>query len=278
MENENVNEIPVDAAVETPVDVPVDDAPVDTEAEVPAETDVETPVELEPEVPQVPQTVPVGVVKRLREEKRFLAEEVARLRQATIPAPAPPTPPVPEEKSPLELFAEVNGEDCTPDAKTLIAQKKFETQQTEKRAQQAQYTTQMSSCSAGIADARLTMTADEMGEGLGFDDVMTLGGNLLTAGDQLDLFHAGHKAGKECYRRVTQRILQSGGKQAQILRARLDSRAKQLKEKPQQDGSATNPVNPKPQPKVNPTQAQILQEFKDPHINRVFGMVPASEE
>jgi hypothetical protein len=279
MVEENVNEIPVETAAEiTDVETPEVESP---DVETP---EVETPAEIEPEdeaAPPVPQTVPLGVFvgkkKEWQAKERLLLEQIQR--QAAAP-PVPPPPPIPEEKSPLELFAEQYGEETSPDTKTLIAQKRFENQQVEKRQQQGLYMSHLADVNAGISDARLNMTADEMGEGLGFDDLLNLGGNLLTPGDQLNIWNAKRDSGKESYKIVTQRILRSGGKQAQILRSRLDSRAKQLKENPQQDGSAENPTTttPKPKSKVNPTQAQVLREFKDPLVNSIFGTPPASEE
>ncbi|MDD5501967.1 MAG: hypothetical protein PHH26_00700 [Candidatus Thermoplasmatota archaeon] len=267
MENEIVNDNPVEAAVETP------EAP---ELETPV-MEVETPAESVPEAePPEPLMVPVKTVEELREDRRVLREENLRLRQALTPPPPPPVEEV-EEESPLEKFAKEVGEEVPPDAKTLIAQQKFEKDQAKKKAQQTVFATNMNNYQAGLRNASLTMTDETMGEGLGFDSLMAIGNDLLTQGDRLDVFQAGTNAGKEAYRRLTQRILQKGGKPAQALRAKLDSRAKQLKELKAKGSDIENPP-PVPKPKVHPTQEQILTEFSDPFLNSVFSIPPKTEE
>lgn len=271
MTEEIVNDNPVEAAVETPeVETPEVETP---EVETPV---VETPAESEPVVePPEPKTVPVAVVADLRAKNRRLAEENLRLTQSLTPSAPPPIET--EEESPLEKFAKEVGEDIPPDAKTLIAQKKWEQTQSQKKNQQATFAKQQSDYTIGVHDATLNMTDEEMGEGLGFGELMTMGNHLLTTGDRLDIFQAGTKSGREAYKRLTQRILQAGGKQAQVLRQRLDSRTKLLKEQKDKGGNPGNPATPVKQ-KVNKTQEELLTEFSDPHLQSVFGTKPKREE
>lgn len=157
-------------------------------------------------------TVPLAVHMDLKHRLRETTQRLASL-EADRMMPAAQAPAGPPEKSPLEKFAEDEGEDAVPTSQVLLAQGKWE------RAQSQAHATRTAQATAqrAVQVAVRSMTDETMGDGLGFETVLSLGHTFLSEGDLVDVRAAGDKAGTLLYQRCLQRAVQSGTPQGKLL-------------------------------------------------------------
>lgn len=198
IKNENVD---VDADVDVDVNVDVEQEATDAAPDVTAKSD---PVE-------DPEKVGLyGEVTRLRAKDRDRAEVIRQkdevilqLQQQGSRAPAT------TEKSPVEEFINEFGADAPLDGRTMQAQRDWEKGQVALESQQRQQSEQIANRQAAKVDARINLSAANMGQGLDFGSLEAMGQHLLTEGDLLDIRNAGPDAAKVAYQRLEDRILRS---------------------------------------------------------------------
>jgi len=157
-------------------------------------------------------TVPLAVHMDLKHRLRDAAQRLAAL-EADRMMPAAQAPAAQPEKSPLEKFAEDEGEDAVPTTQVLMAQGRWERAQNQAQAATAAQTTAKRSVQIAVR----SMTDETMGNGLGFETVLQLGHSYLTEGDVVDVRAAGDKAGQVLYQRCLQRAVQSGTPEGKLL-------------------------------------------------------------
>lgn len=144
-----------------------------------------------------------AVAQERNEYRRKLRRAQARLAELESGSVLPKEQlvEVPQEKSPIEVFAEQNADD--PDApiplSVQLAQQKFE-QNRQQLVQQAQATNQSRQQMAqSIATAKVSMDEDSMGAGLDFDSVIAAGAGFMTDHDKAAVRAAGPRAGNLLY-------------------------------------------------------------------------------
>ena len=199
------------------------------------------------ESPPAGDTVPVAVVAELRESRRFEREKNARLEQQVQDLQQGSRASAATEKSPVEKFIDEFGADAALDGRTMQAQRDWEKGQVALESQQRQQGEQIANRQAAEADARINLSTTNMGQGLDFDSLQTMGQHLLTEGDLLDIRNAGPDAAKVAYQRLEDRILRSP----------LAPTLKTL----QKTRSSTKP---KPKPKEGDKPAPDQQETGEP--------------
>lgn len=228
-------EIPVETpavAVEAPVaaETPVAETPV-------AETPTAVVVEATPE--QEPAQVPVAVVKGLREDKRALREQLsaAQIAQARaeakaelyaemvkngVQAPSAPQTPKEAEKSPLEKFAAEYPGEAVP-VEVFIKQREWDQQQATVVETQTKTQTLAQQVEASVADAKVRLADEKVGEGLGLDAVVGLARQhgLVTEADENYAMQQGKHAADTLYQVAILKIKQSGGVPAQEFNRRV---------------------------------------------------------
>ena len=173
---------------------PEEELEVKEEVEAPETPPAEEP-EREPE-----DLVPATVVSTVRARARAAELEVARLRGENDALKATATPP---EKSPLELAAEeqeVSIDEVVVSGKLLREQQAFTEQQAATKAQNVTHTSQKSDYEDGL----LAVPQDEL------NALVSVGGHLLTEGDQRNAWDAGKNSGKELIRILKHRISDAG--------------------------------------------------------------------
>lgn len=158
------------------------------------------------------ETVPL---KTYLDDKRKLKEEVANLKgqiQATqTMATQQPKKAVVKTKSPVEIEAESLGID--PDEVQMTG--KLWREQDAWKAEEAaksQATTTQQNFQDSVRQAAVTMTADKMGDGLDYQTIVALGGNLLRAGDDANV-RASNDPGQALYDESLAAIQRSGTKE-----------------------------------------------------------------
>lgn len=261
-ENEQVVEEKVEAEETPPVETPPAEKP---DEETPAEDEdlAQAALDETEDKPKVdPKDAVIGGFRRAAREAELKA---ARLQgQLDAQQARPP------EKSPLELAAEeqtktegrvISVDEVIVDGKLLKAQQKWEKDQTGNQARQQ--ATQ--DYHAGLEAALLTMTDENLGEGLGLQSLCKLGDHLLTDEDHREIFMAGKKCGTVLYKKVKERILKAGGAEAQELQERLKPQTSQPKPKEKQ------PEKDKTK-KEEPPEAEVILDAPAAHIGHVFDL------
>jgi len=203
-ESAEAEEQPEGEAVETTPEEPTEQAkPPAGEPEVAA-----TPVTAK----KTEDTVPLAVHMDLKHRLRDAAQRLAAL-EADRMMPAAQAPAGEPQKSPLEKFAEDEGEDAVPTTQVLMAQRKWDQAQTQTQAAGAAQAT----ANRSVQIAVRSMTDETMGDGLGFDTVLQMGHAFLTEGDVVDVRGAGGKAGQVLYQRCLERAVRSGTPEGKLL-------------------------------------------------------------
>ena len=184
--------------------------------------------------------IPGSVAASLREDRRALREENSLLRSETAELKGRidalteivaqqraggvngEQPGGEEELSPLEEF-ERDYPDSSPDAATLIAERKWQEQKAADRAAQAESQTHSEIMSQAVQDARVVMSDERMGQGLGLDSVVGLArqSGLITQIDEHYVCQFGAEAPKELYKIAIQKIRTAGGQPMQELTRRI---------------------------------------------------------
>ena len=197
-ESAEAEEQPEGEAVETTPEEPTEQAkPPAGEPEAPKKTD---------------DTVPLAVHMDLKHRLRDAAQRLAAL-EADRMMPAAQAPAGEPQKSPLDKFAEDEGEDAVPTTQVLIEQRKWDQAQTQTQAAGAAQATAKRSVQIAVR----SMTDETMGDGLGFDTVLQMGHAFLTEGDVVDVRGAGGKAGQVLYQRCLERAVRSGTPEGKLL-------------------------------------------------------------
>ena len=192
-----------------------------------------------------PQTVPLPIVMELKHELRDMKQENQQLKQRfeelqNKPQDEVPDPdPVPAyidsyKKEYYEENGEYPDEDNIPiPAKVILARDEWR----ERNAQKSKAQTDAQVREQAIANARITMSDEAFGEGLGLDAVVGIGEHFLTEGDKLDIRNAGPKCADVMYRRCYDRAVASGTPQgialAQKMHAALNPTVKEPPSKPE---------------------------------------------
>jgi hypothetical protein len=264
----NVLEEVFDTAIEeTPeIEVPAEEIPAEETPSLEETPGEETPP-VEPEKEETTEEVPEGSIpvpvhvaarQKFKETERGLREQLnaSHIAQAKAEARAellaeiadktPSTPPPAPEKSPLEQFEEdYPGEAVT--ATVLLDQRRFDKAQTEQQAVQNRTQTQGQQVTDGIAEARITYSAEKMGsEEMTLDSVVALARQhgVITQEDVANLAPFGKRAGVVLYGLATTAIQQAGGAPLQELNRRVINARQALATK-------NEPTN-KPKPPVKP--------------------------
>lgn len=252
METEKEQVVEEKVAEETPpsVETPPADEPVSEEESLAKEA-----IEATEEKPEVdPKDAVIGGMRRgLRDAERRAAYAEGQLAAQHAKPPEP---------SPLELAAkeqEVSVDDVAIDGKLLNKEIEFRQRQTVNQAQQQA----KQDYQAGSEASLLTMTDDNLGEGLGLEALAKLGEHLLTGEDRQKIFLAGKKCGSVFYKTLKQRIKDAGGAEAQELQKRLNPQKPQLKPKKAQQKKADE---------TEPPEAEEILDAPSAHIKATFDM------
>jgi len=243
--------------VETPPAEELEETPSEEklDEETPPE---EKPPEEEPKPERPPEDmVPASVVGGIRRNLRASELEAARLRgQLEAQQTKPP------EKSPIELAAEEQGvsvDDVDINGKLYKAQQAWEKDQTQNQVRQ-QATQDYQS---GSEAAMITMTDENLGEGLGVEALGKVGEHLLTDTDHQEIFMAGKKCGTVLYKKLKERILEAAEPGTEELCKRL---------KPQKKSQPKPPIKPKKEKdEPTPSQEELLLG-SDPQIEAQFDL------
>jgi hypothetical protein len=192
---------------------------------------------------------------RCRMAESKLSEQA--LMQEAVQAVQPATALVPE-KSPLETWAEANSED--PDApapaRVILAERKWQQEHEQRQvavsAAQAEYHAMVQS----LASAKLTMTDDVMGEGLGFDSLTAsvTGAGLLTEYDKRAIRAAGPEAGEMLYDVCKKRALAASSPMREEVRALLRAH----RPPPPAPNPQPKPAQQRPAAPAAPTRREVL--------------------
>lgn len=159
------------------------------------------------------QSVPLAAHLETKHQLRDARMRLAQLEaEKMMPAPQQPVAP---SKSPMEEFIEKEGEDSVPPAKVLLSQRQWETKQTQTQTD----TVVNTAATQSVHVAVLSMTEETMGEGLGFETLLSVGRHLLTQGDVVDIKAAGKDAGALMYQRLLERTVRSGTPQGKLVKA-----------------------------------------------------------
>lgn len=239
MDTEKENVVEEKVVDETP---PAETAPAE-EPEASEADLAKAALEATEEQPKVdPKDAVIGGFRRQLREAELRAARAEGALQAKSAAPP--------EKSPLELAAEQQGLSVN---EVIIDGKLYREQQLWEKGQAANqaHLKQVQDYQAGSDAALLAMTDENLGEGLGLESLATLGEHLLTDNDRQEIFNAGRKCGTVLYKKLKQRIAESGGTEAAELQKRLKPQGKsQLKPK-------------KEQPKTDETEPPAAEEILD---------------
>jgi|GEM_PF-4169619 len=234
-------------------DTPSDDLDADAAlADVDDLPEVDTtPPGASPSAPA--QTIPAGVAKDLRAQRRALREQLdaeriekARLQgrlealeqQRQMAAVDQPKP-----KSPIEEAIDQDPNTII-DADLYAKQKAWELQQQKQQEEaQARATAEQAK---GRSELLARFSAEKMGEGLDLASMLTLGQAYLTQGDLIDIQSAGdqHAQGAALYKALRNRILINGGPNAQVLRQRMAARKARSTQLPKPQATANTAAAP----------------------------------
>ena len=191
-----------------------------------------------------------AVIGDFRRKLRASELEAARLQGQMQAQQAKPA-----EPSPIELAAKEQGvsvNEVVIDYELLQKHEAWKTQQAEGQAQQQanqDYQT-------GSEAATLTMTDENLGEGLGLESLAKLGNHLLTDTDRQEIFMAGKKCGPVFYKKLKQRIQEAGGAEAQELQKRLKPTQAKPKDGPKTPKTPEKKPGPKPQDKGDESEVR----------------------
>ena len=197
----------------------------------------------------VPLPIHLEAKHQLRDARMRLAQLEA---EKLVPTAQVQTTP---EKSPLEKFAETHEPDAALSAKEVADLLTEQRQWDQRQSQQQTAATTDIVANRAVAVAVRAMTEEVMGEGLGFETLLSIGNTFLTPGDIVDVKAAGPKAGELMYQRLLERTIRSNTPQGKLVKAaykqaRLASTAPSTPLKPK-TGKA-------PAQAEAPTQEQIL--------------------
>lgn len=189
------------------------------------------------------ETVPTGVVRELREDRRELRDTVNQLQQqvATLTAQGQTSTSqaqdqVQKEQSPIEWAAVLQG--LTPDEVSLDGalyqeQQAWESRKAEEKRRQDDQGRIQADYQTGMSTA-LTETTDEVkGKGLGLMSLVKIGEKHLTSGQKAAIGMAGKDCGKEAYDQLVLAIKRAGGADAKELERRIAAHKKATKDKGQ---------------------------------------------
>lgn len=205
----------------------------------------ETPAEEESE--QRPGVAPLSVVKELRDKNRekdaqlnAMQKQIDMLTNLVSQGSRKPkeeAEPEPEEKSPLEEWAEENP-DLAPDAATMLAERQYQKDLQAKGVQTEQMQKLKDDIVYSMDYARKVQLSEaRMGVGLDVDSVVALARqhNLITPVDQEYAAAQGREAAQTLYGIAVNKIRKAGGVPLKILQTRIASR----KSNPKQTRTAT---------------------------------------
>jgi hypothetical protein len=157
----------------------------------------------------IPLATHMELKHQLRDARALLAQLQA---QQMVGAQAQQTEPT---KSPMEKFIETEGKDAVPPAEIHLAQEQWRQDQAAQKAT----TTATTTAAMAVHAARVSLTDETVGEGLGFDTVLQLGHTLLTEGDKLDVRMAGENAGTLLYQKCLERLVRSNTPAGNLVKA-----------------------------------------------------------
>jgi len=195
-----------------------------------------TPDDTPAEKPEVdPKDAVIGEFRReLRETRRELAD-VKAAQTKTV------------EKSPLELAREqanIDGLTVEFTPELYEAQRKWEQNQSQAKSEEEIYARQKRDYDSGM----VTLPVVER------EELIAVGGHLLTEGDKQNIWDAGKNSGKELKRILTFRIKQAG----------LQSEIKEKEDKPKKETPETEETKEKKE------EAPQLEEVFDNQTERAY--------
>lgn len=136
-----------------------------------------------------------------------------------------------EEKSPIDKYIEENGDDVPLDGKTVREQAVFDARRTEKATNKAAADESIATKRASFTYARANLSEAKVGKGLDFETIISEFGHHLDEGDRMMIEQAGAKALVEARNRIITNVLNSGGEDATILKARIKAHNSEAKPK-----------------------------------------------
>lgn len=210
-----------------------------------------------------PETVPLGVAKGLREDRRELRDamkakdQLIEHLQSQLAAQKPAVQQV--VVSPAEKYIAEHKDEFDPDIEALpasvqIAQDRWNKEQLAAQSQAEQARIQSERTNESLARAQSTISD--------YEDIVELGNQYLDAGDRLMIKQSKDPA-LELYNRCIDKTLKAGTKDSTILRSHLKTKLA--------------PQSAKPKPKVEEPQTATA-EAEEPmspqlaHARRLLGL------
>ena len=179
--------------------------------------DIDSDETTEEQKPQVPEGyVPVKTYTTTRDELKAAKRKLAEIETQKTFDEQIPEPVIEDVKSPMEQWEEENADalhddpDLPMPVSVFKKQRAFEAQQTKKVEQFQTAKSAKDKLVSSIANAKTSMTDEELGEGLGFDSVVAMGSSLLTQEDLDDIRAVPSRGGKKLYDLSLMRAKEAG--------------------------------------------------------------------
>ncbi|MCE5324895.1 MAG: hypothetical protein LLG01_00625 [Planctomycetaceae bacterium] len=262
IESEVAPEEPAPVEDEQPAEdlEPVDEA---EEAIEEAEPTDEEPAPEQAAKPKAAKTVPLATHIKTERENRKLRRQLAEFRTLQqLEQPAAPQKPAEAAPSPFEKWEADNAEALREDPSLPVPAKIMREQREWDRQQQVQATASTTAEQeahtrrVSIAQTKAKYSAEDFGDVLSFDTIVSQGASLLTQDDIRDINAVPGRVGEKSYRLCLERLRQSDPDVAREINAALRAR---------RQSRTANPANPStktatPTRKANPpTREEVLR-------------------